>query len=113
MKISEKQHDDIEKIKQKLLQYNENMAIHCFFQHNKQIAENSNRLQIILFDKTLQLTVCLTNENENEKIYENSFETDYKTNSHNVKHKQKKITMLLNMNVIHAFSIMNHKKIDL
>ena len=51
--ISQKKHNDIKKIKQKLLQYNENMTIHCFFQHNKKIAENNNKSQIILFDETL------------------------------------------------------------
>ena len=87
--ISQKRHDDIEKIKQKLLQYNENIVIHCFFQHNKQIAENNNKSQIISFDKTLQLTICFTNENENKQIYKNDFKIVYKADSHNVKHWQK------------------------
>ena len=54
------------------------MMIHCFFQHNKQIVENNNKSQIILFDKTLQLTVCFINKNENEQIYKNDFKTVYK-----------------------------------
>ena len=84
--ISQKRHINI---KQKLLQYNENMTIHCFFQHNKQIVENNNKSQIILFDEMLQLTVCFTDENENEQIHKNGFKIVYKADSHNVKHWQK------------------------
>ena len=84
--------------------------IYCFFQHNKEIVKNNNESQIVLFDKTSQLTACFADENKNEQIYKNDFETVYKTNSHNVKHIHKyNMIKLLNMNVAHVFSIMNHK----
>ena len=35
------------------------------------------------------MTVCFTNKNENEQNHKNNFEPVYKTNLHNVKHKQK------------------------
>ena len=58
------------------------------------------------------MTVYLKNKNKNEQIYKKNFEMIYKTNSYNIKHKQKE-----NYNVVeykYQIRVFNYKswKID-